>query len=143
MTEVTAYNNPSAPTHRQWIAYVVLDNGNLWGVYAVGATEEAAKTKIQILWERERERVNRNPSGFNGATFSAPASSTSPQPETPLANDPWAGVKSTPFEAPKHHLAGMVWVINKLSREKKRVSQVEMVALVNTGDWERGGPRSK
>lgn len=46
-------------------------------------------------------------------------------------------------EPEQHHLAGLVWVIHKNTREKKRVSPQEAEGLLAFGEWERGGPRSK
>lgn len=101
------------PEHH-WIAYVVMPNGKLWMVPSFAATEKEAVDKIVALWESERAKINQ----ITGAAMS------SSQPE-------------------QHHLAGLVWVIHKNTREKKRVSPQEAEGLLAFGEWERGGPRSK
>lgn len=137
MTEVTAYNNPSAPTHRQWIAYVVMDNGNLWGVYATAPLQWQAKLKIQTLWESERAKISLNPKPtFNRSeVFSAPASSESGWSTNPTSIDAWASEKPA--------RAGSVWLINKVNRNKCRVQPHVAEHMIASGDWERGGPRSR
>lgn len=129
MTEVTAYNNPNAPAYRQWIAYVVLDNGNLWGVYAIGATEEAAKVKIQTLWESERQRaasgVYRNPS----FVFSAPGSSETGWPSELTGEAPRASGKG-------QYAIGSKWVISPAG-ERARVGAEKAAELVASG-WRYG-----
>ena len=122
MTEVTAYNNPNAPVYRQWIAYVVLDNGNLWGVYAIGATEEAAKVKIQTLWESERQRLNPNPSGYKPAVFSAPGSSETGWPSELTGEAPRASGKG-------QYAVGSKWVISPAG-ERARVGAEKAADLV-------------
>lgn len=53
-------------------------------------------------------------------------------------------VQLTPFtEEQQHHLSGLVWVIHKITREKKRVSPQEAEGLMAFGEWIKGGPRSK
>lgn len=52
-------------------------------------------------------------------------------------------VNNVAEEQQPHHLAGLVWVINVKTREKKRVTAVEAEGLMAFGEWERGGPRSK
>lgn len=118
--EITAYNNPNAPEHRRWIAYVVLSNGQLWGVYATASTEGAAKEKIGNLWESEKAKIK--PLGNEAHTVEMPTE--------------WGDKR-------EHHLAGLVWIINKATREKKRVSPQIAEGLLAFGEWERGGPRSK
>lgn len=129
MTEVTAYNNPNAPIHRQWIAYVVMDNGNLWGVYAIGATEDAVKTKIQILWESERQKANRNALGDKPAVFSAQASLPSFWGETLTSNAPMPSGKG-------QYAIGSKWVINAQGH-RARVSSEKAAELVANG-WRYG-----
>jgi len=129
MTEVTAYNNPFAPINRQWIAYMVMDSGQLWGVYAIGSSEDEAKSKIKTLWESERARV---PTIVNPWVNLDPTQQRHGSMEEGLLS------KHIP-----HHLAGLVWLINKADRTKCRVSAETAETMIASGDWERGGPRSK
>lgn len=134
MTDVVTYYSQNHTDAREaWAAYAIMPNGRRWNVVAFGETEAEASEKIDRLWNSERTRL-----GFNGAVFSAPASPSSPQPEKPLANDPWA----SPIK-PQHHLAGMMWLIHKVNRNKARVSAAVGEQMLATGEWERGGPRSK
>jgi hypothetical protein len=123
MIEVTAYHNPNAPIHRQWIAYVVMDNGNLWGVYATATLEWQAKEKIRDLWESERQKVARMPRDNN------PWAS-----ETALLPDQPEGEKTSGRGS---HTAGLKWVINPKSGERVRVSSVNAEQLIANG-WRYG-----
>jgi hypothetical protein len=129
MTEVTAYNNPNAPIHRQWIAYVVMDNGNLWGVYAIGATEEAAKVKIQTLWESERQKVNRIALGDKPAVFSPSPSQPTGWPSELTGEAPRASGKG-------QYAVGSKWVISAKG-ERARVGAEKAAELVANG-WRYG-----
>lgn len=124
MTEVTAYHNPNAPIHRQWIAYVVMDNGNLWGVYATAALEWQAKEKIKSLWESERQKVARINSQPAGLTFQ-----TAPLPNQ-LSPEKTSGRGS--------HTAGLKWVINPKTGARARVSEDNALVMVATGEWRYG-----
>lgn len=131
MSEVTSYHNPNAPVYCQWIAYIVLDDGKLWGVYSTGATQEVAEVKIKTLWDSERAKLGVSQQPAYEAAVKA-------QSDAKKQNDPWAN-----YEAPKHHLAGKVWLIHKHTREKCRVEPHVADNMLQSGDWERGGPRSK
>ena len=133
MTEVTAYHNPNAPVHRRWIAYVVMDNGNLWGVYAIGATEECARAKIANLWESEHAR----PLGLIPRLRDHKPEVFLEPPSLPSSWD-----TALTGEAPST-FKGMVWLINKATRAKARVSPEAAEMMLASNDWERGGPRSK
>lgn len=121
MTEITAYHNATAPVYRQWIAYIVLNDGKLWGVYAIGATEEAAKAKISTLWESERVKATAIVDKWvdNGIKKSS---------------DPWAETK--------HHRAGKIWMRHKETRELVSIPLTEIMMYEGKG-YERSGPRSK
>lgn len=129
MTEITAYNNPAAPTHRQWIAYVVLDDGKLWGVYATSNEEQTAKARIEQLWIKERGNT---------------------------AADPWASVPTTTIElksslngpfrqdylkAKEHHFAGKVWMRHK-EKGLVRIAANDVVNYEQQGYY-KSGPRGK
>lgn len=103
MTEATAYHNPNAPVYRQWIAYMVLDDGKLWGVYATGATEEAAKAKIETLWNKEGSKITKA--------------------------DPWATVTTDK----QHHFAGKIWMRHKETRDLVRVPLTEISLYEGNG----------
>lgn len=132
MTEVTAYNNPNAPIHRQWIAYVVMDNGKLWGVYSTADTEESARVKIANLWESERARVSLNPQ----------PSGHKPEPKPAPASLPASWDAALMSKAPSA-FKGMVWLVNIVSRAKTRVSAETAEAMLASGEWIKGGPRSR
>lgn len=122
MTEITAYHNATAPVYRQWIAYVVLSDGKLWGVYAIGSTEDEAVRKIVALWESERAKV----------TIVDPWAN---------ANQPRANVEQAHNEA-KHHRAGKIWMRHKETRELVSIPLTEITMYEGKG-YERSGPRSK
>lgn len=122
MTNTVTYRAQTPVTDgQQWLAYVVMPNGKLWMIVSFGATEEEAKSKIITLWESERAKVRIS----EGA-----------EPDT--TNDPWQADRRG------HHLAGLVWVVFKKDRTlKKRVAPGTAEGLIASGEWERGGPRSK
>lgn len=120
MTEITAYHNPTAPVYRQWIAYVVLSDGKLWGVYAIGATEEAARVKISMLWRNEQAKFKTQSSSW----------------------DDIAESKSSNGDDKQHHFANKVWMRHKAERNLVRVPLTEITMYEGRG-YERSGPRSK
>jgi hypothetical protein len=124
MTEITAYHNPTAPWFREWIAYVVLSDGKLWGVYAIGATEEAAKAKISSLWENEQAKFKTQSSSWDDLTI----------------KDPFTG--RPVGEGKQHHFANKVWMRHKIERNLVRVPLTEITMYEGKG-YERSGPRSK
>lgn len=136
MTEVTSYHNPTAPDNRKWIAYVVLGDGKLWGVYATAESQGMAEVKIARLWESERARLALNPQPSAYKPEPKPAQASLPASWENLAS----GVKS---DGRGHGTKGMVWLIGKTTRLKCRVSPEVAEGMIANGDWERGGPRSK
>lgn len=54
-----------------------------------------------------------------------------------------AHTASEPIDNRGHHLKGLVWVIEKWSRAKLRVTEEVANAYLAAGTHERGGPRSK
>lgn len=97
MTEVVAYHNPMASP--AWIAYVVLPNGEYWGVRFEGQTEAIAKDKAIGLWESELAKYTKLDK-----------------------SDPDIEAKSS-GAGRGHHLAGKLWVINRVTHDLKRVDQ--------------------
>lgn len=132
MTEVTAYHNPNAPVHRRWIAYVVMDNGNLWGVYSTSDTEESARIKIANLWEIERAR----PLGLISRLRDHKPEVFSPSPSQPTG---WPSelTGEAPMPSGKGQYAvGSKWVISAKG-ERARVSAEKAAELVASG-WRYG-----
>lgn len=121
MTKVVTYEskNVSNPKER-WTAYAVLPSGELWLVRCCGETEEIAKSKALALYESEREK------------WEAREGAAKPK------NEP--AVKSEGLGRGAHFL-GKVWMINKTTGDKKRVSKDE-VAQYEWAGYIRGGPRS-
>lgn len=118
MIEVaTYYSKNYCP---QWLAFIILPNGKYWDVRFSGATEEEAKQKALSLWEVERGKLKIE---------------DDPCIDNAKAGDPWTNPS-------QHHLTGRIWMINKVTREKKRIPLTEIVMYEQLG-WERGGPRSK
>lgn len=115
-TNVVTYRSENAAREELvWAAFVVLPNGDYWGVRFNGRTEAEAIDRAIQLWNNEKAKWSKR------------------QPE----NDPWADVK-----AEQHHLANKVWMIHSETREKKRVALTE-ISLYEKNGYVRGGPRSK
>lgn len=115
MVDVVAYHNPNLLP--AWIAYIVLPNGEYWGVRFEGSTKRIATTKALRLWESERAKYAK------------------------LDSSPNESVK--PMQSSRgHHFAGKVWVINRATHDLKRVGQDELAAYEANG-YVCGGPRSK
>lgn len=115
----------------EWTAYVVLPNGEYWGVRFNGSTEELAKNKAIALWTKEQEKFKRF-----AADEPEDDAIANPEEEKATAIDPWA----TP-SGRGHHFAGKVWMRNK-EGELKRVALTE-IALYEKNGFKRSGPRSK
>lgn len=116
MTKIAVYRNcgDNGPDI-DYVAYVVLPDGNYWGVRFNGSTEDDVKQKAIALWNAERAKWLKR----DGVA------------------DPWADVK-----AEQHHLANKVWMIHNETREKKRVALTE-ITLYEKNGYVCGGPRSK
>lgn len=157
-TDVVTYKSENAArSDLNWIAQVVLPNGKYWGVYFTGSTESEVVAKAIDLWNSEQAR----PLGLiprlrdhKPEVFSEPPSSDSAWPSNPLPNDPWAshGINATTWaniaaddksNKQGHATKGMVWLIHKINRTKCRVRPEVAEGMLASGDWERGGPRSK
>ena len=114
MTDVITYESKNAKPNERWQAYAVLPNGEPWLVRCVGETEEIAATKARTLYETEKAKKN---------IFKEVSKSFVDKPIS------------------THHLAGLVWMVNKQTGDKKRVKPEEVDNLVWAG-YEKGGPRS-
>lgn len=112
---IITYQSSNAKPHEAWLAYVELENGEQWLVRCTGHTELEAKTKAQVLWDRERDKYK-------------------------VHND--AVIK---IEGRGGHFkanAGKVWVINRSTHHLCRIDPNELASYESRG-YVRGGPRSK
>lgn len=114
MTTIVTYESKNVSNSKErWMAYAVLPNGDLWLVRCTGETEEIAATKARTLYESERDRLKLVEKHYTK--------------EDKLIST--------------HHLAGLVWMVNKQTGDKKRVKPEEVNNLIWAG-YVRGGPRS-
>lgn len=121
----------------EWLAYVVLLNGEYWGVCFHGETEEIAKTKAIRLWNSERAKrgLNQKPTDNKPFVKSPKPSPDSSEQGNSIAGDPWAFAK-------QHHRAGKIWMRHKENRDLISIPITE-IAMYEKQGYERGGPRSK
>lgn len=118
-TDIVTYKSDNvARTDLVWLAYVVLPNGEYWGVRFNGATEEIARTKAISTWNKEKDKWNK------------------------LEPDPWATGHQVVATVKEHHLVNKIWMRHKETRELKRVPLTEIGMYEGKG-YERSGPRSK
>lgn len=114
MTTIVTYESKNVSNSKErWMAYAVLPNGDLWLVRCTGETEEIAATKARTLYESERDRLKLVEKHYT-------------KEDKPIST---------------HHLAGLVWMVNKQTGDKKRVKPEEVNNLIWAG-YVRGGPRS-
>lgn len=131
-TDVVTYFSANAPREDLcWTAYVVLPNGEYWGVRFSGATEEIACTKAISFWTSEQQKVN-----------------SRPLDKSPCV-DPWADVRdSLPDEkftsglGRGSHLRGKTWMRHEETRKLIAVSLTEITMYEQRG-YIRSGPRGK
>jgi len=109
---IITYHSSNAKPHEAWLAYVELANGEQWLVRCTGHSELEAKMKAQVLWDREQKK------------YAAHNSKVDCQKES------------------SHHLAGKMWMINRVTHHLCRIDPGELTAYEAKG-YERGGPRSK
>lgn len=122
-TDVVTYRSENAAREDLiWTAYVVLPNGEYWGVRFNGATEEIVKTKAISLWNSERAKFSKNPVGYI---------------KKEKDFDPWANNGEK-----QHHFVGKVWMRHKETRDLKRVTLTEITMYEKQG-YIRSGPRGK
>lgn len=115
------YHSINAPADKAWLAYIILPSGDKWRVFFEGATESEAKDRATAFYESEREKWKSTNLELN-------------EIKEPKTNNSWDGVK-------QHHLAGLVWVINKETKDKRRVPPDELDAYLAKG-YVKGGPRT-
>src|SRR5216684_3520835 len=123
MEIITYQTSNNVNPDMEWLAYIVLPNGEYWGVRFNGPTEEIARNKAIALWNKEREKNERH--GLVPALLNK-------QQEI----DPWA-VPSYGL----HHFAGKVWM-RSAEGELKRVALTE-IGMYEKNGYHRSGPRGK
>lgn len=110
------YFAPLAAEQERWAVTAFMPNGDKAHIIAFGPTEEFARNKIVGLIERELARYSK----------------TVPSEEI-----------SRPVTGRGAHFIGKTWVIHNVTREKRRVDTAEATKLIESGEWAKGGPRSK
>src|SRR5690348_3698996 len=110
---VTYFSTNALREDLQWTAYVVLPNGEYWGVRFSSATEAAVIAKAVSFYNTEK------------AKYSALAKEV----------DPWAGVKSGRDGS---HIVGKVWM-KHTEHGLKRVALTEITMYEKQGYY-RSGP---
>ena len=131
---IITYHSINATPAKAWLAQIMLDSGDYWGVYCTAATEGEVRAKAYDLWVSEKARLSKSPTAADAMIMGFKSREPYIEP-TKALNDPWKDA------AKQHHLAGKVWLIHKQTREKIRVEPNDI--RISNGDWERGGPRSK
>ena len=122
MNIITYYSSNAKP-HEAWLAYIELPTGEQWLVRCTGHSELEAKTKAQVLWDRESKKyVAHN------------------------AKVDCQGEQLNKIDGRGAHLSkmftGKVWVINRATSHLCRIDPGELTKYVEMG-YQRGGPRSK
>lgn len=121
MTNIVTYHSVSAKPHEAWLAYVVLPSGEQWLVRCTGHSELEAKTKAQVLWDKEQKKYAK---------------------ANEMADCLIAAGHDKLLEGRGRHFAGKVWVINRAMHDLKRIDPNELDSYLANG-YVRGGPRSK
>ena len=119
---IITYHSSNAKPHEAWLAYVELANGEQWLVRCTGHSELEAKTKAQVLWDKEQKK------------YAAHNLKMDCQGEVP--------VKTDGRGAHLAKMAGKVWVINRSTHHLCRIDPNELTKYEGMG-YQRGGPRSK
>ena len=119
---IVTYHSANAKPEKAWVAYIVLLNGNYWGVRFDGPNEQYVIDKARAQWEVERKRV-----------MDSPINDIDGEDEEEVDEKP-TGRGS--------HFVGKAWLIHTVTREKIRVPKEEVDKYLLNG-YERGGPRSK
>lgn len=120
MNTITYYCN-HAPAGQEWLAQVIMSNGQKWLVHGYGATEAEAVEKITALYEKE---LGKNVA----AHVQIVGRGARPIPEGNSGRG--------------SHFVGKTWLIHSFTRAKIRVDQSEVEKYLTEG-WLKGGPRSK
>jgi len=119
--QIVTYYSENAPVEQCWIAYIVLLNGEYWGVRFNGGTEEIVRMKAINLWNKEREKFSKAPIEYIKAEKEF---------------DSWENNGEK-----QHHFAGKVWMRSS-EGELKRVVLTE-IGMYEKNGYYRSGPRSK
>ena len=132
---IITYHSSNAKPHEAWLAYVELDSGEQWLVRCTGHTELEAKTKAQVLWDRERTKYNRNiePLKDDGVYTGDRRLENAMTAEAHIAKGRGSHL---------HGMAGKIWVINRSTHHLCRIDPNELAKFEQDG-YVRGGPRSK
>jgi len=120
---IVTYSSENAKPEYRWVGYIVLANGDYLSVMFRAASEEAVKAKAEQFWQTETKRPINQMVDDDEAEVKA------------INADPWAIAKRG------QQFVGKVWMINEVTREKRRVLPDEVEAL--GPGWVKGGPRSR
>lgn len=118
--KVITYHSSNAKPDEQWLGYVVLSDGNQWLVRFSGSNEQAVITKARSFYMLEKSRLAK----LHGNQ-----------------EDDRNDVRVIQTNR-GHHLAGLVWVINRELHDLKRIKPEELAGYEARG-YVKGGPRSK
>jgi hypothetical protein len=130
---IITYHSSNAKPHEAWLAYVELANGEQWLVRCTGHSELEAKTKAQVLWDRERAKYKVHNELVDNAV--AEMKKVDCQGEQPKRIDGRGAHASAMF-------AGKMWMINRATHHLCRIDPSELTVYEAKG-YVRGGPRSK
>ena len=119
---IVTYHSSNAKPHEAWLAYIELANGEQWLVRCTGHSELEAKTKAQVLWDREQKK------------YAAHNSKQDCQGEVIVRSGKGAHASAM--------FTGKVWIINRATHHLCRIDECELTAYEAKG-YQRGGPRSK
>jgi hypothetical protein len=134
MNTITYYCN-HAPAGQEWLAQVIMPNGQKWLVHAYGATEAEAVEKIVNLYNAEKNKFAHVQTIGRGAKLD-------PQNQAYELGKTIAAKISIPHSGRGSHFVGKTWLIHSFTRQKIRVDHSEVEKYMSEG-WEKGGPRSK
>lgn len=129
---IVTYHSTNAKPNEAWLAYVVLPNGEQWLVRCTGHSELEAKTKAQVLWDREQKKYRAHNDLVDAEAGDVKVVHNHGTPNSFSVAPSGRGA----------HFAGKVWVIHQTTRELKRIDPKELDSHLADG-YVRGGPRSK
>lgn len=144
---IVTYHSSNAKPHEAWLAYVVLPSGEQWLVRFTGHSELEAKTKAQVLWDKEQKRyavVNKVDivnAALAAAAFNRIAT-VGAEPASCNIDHPGYNFAQSKGQGRGAQFVGKVWVIHQETRELKRIDPNELDSYLGRG-YIRGGPRSK
>ncbi len=103
-----------------WLGYVILPDGSMWGVRFEGETEEVVRANAVATYEREKSKWSRLEGESEAVT------------EWPKPNGDGRG----------KHLIGTVCMIHHAMKKRIRCAAAEVNKFEADG-WVRGGPRTQ